>query len=88
MLLLLFLILLCLVLYYHILTYGESMKIFDIECETAADAYMLILEKGEEVSKKYGVRSIEHHELLKSEDYNKALNWFLQEQEKAEEKEN
>ena len=64
------------------------MKIFDTECETAADAFMLAQEKAEAIREKYGVRSMDHHDFLKSEDYNKALNWFLQEQEKEDKKSN
>lgn len=64
------------------------MKILDVECETAADAFMLAQEKAEEIREKFGVRSIEHHDFLKSEDYNKALNWFLQEQKKSAKKDN
>lgn len=64
------------------------MKIFETECETAADAFMLAQEKAEEIREKFGVRSIEHHDFLKSEDYNKALNWFLREQEKSAKKDN
>ena len=45
------------------------MKIFDIECATAADAFMLAQEKAEEIREKFGVRSIEHHDFLKSEDF-------------------
>lgn len=64
------------------------MKILDVECETAADAFMLAQEKAEEIREKFGVRSIEHHDFLKSEDYNKALNWFLLAQEKSAKKDN
>ena len=77
-----------LVLYWFDNTGAFFMKIFDTECETAADAFMLAQEKAEAIREKYGVRSMDHHDFLKSEDYNKALNWFLQEQEKEDKKSN